>query len=106
MARLTAEDELIPQPDVLSNLNYAWELIADEEERLKVARLNLVAGRRARQALAYQDALGYISVGLGLLGENAWQSCYDLAFELHSEALECEYLTGQLRARRPIVQDF
>ena len=94
MADLSSDDELVPQPDVLSNLNYAWQLIADEEEKQRVGRLNLVAGRKARQALAYQDALGYISVGLGLLGENAWQICYDLAFELHSEALECEYLTG------------
>ena len=105
MAALTADDELIPQPDVLSNLNYARELIADQEERQRIARLNLVAGRRARQALAYQDALGYISIGLDLLGEDAWQSCHALGFELHSEALECEYLTGELRPRRPIVQD-
>ena len=74
MAGLSPDDELVPQLDVLSNLNSAWELIADEEERQSVARLNLVAGRRARQALAYQDALGYISVGLDLLGENAWQN--------------------------------
>jgi len=94
MAGLSVDDELVPQPDVLSNLNYAWELIASEEERFKVARLNLVAGRRARQALAYQDALGYISVALGLLGENAWRNRYELVFELHSEAFECEYLTA------------
>jgi predicted ATPase/class 3 adenylate cyclase len=94
MASLGADDELVPQPDVLSNLNSAWELLADEEERQRAARLNLVTGRRARQNLAYQDALGYISVGLGLLGKDAWRTCYDLVFELHSEALECEYLTG------------
>jgi predicted ATPase/class 3 adenylate cyclase len=91
---LGPDDELVPQPDVLSNLNYAWELIVDEEERQRVAALNRVAGRKARQSLAYQDALGYISVGLGLLGETAWQTRHDLAFELHLEALECEYLTG------------
>ena len=59
-----------------------------------MARLNLVAGRRARQALAYQDALGYITVGVNLLGKRAWRTDYELAFELHSEALECEYLTA------------
>ena len=48
MAGLSPEDERIPQPDVLSNLNYAWELISDEAEQQRVARLNLVAGRRAR----------------------------------------------------------
>ena len=29
-----------------------------------------------------------------LLGQDAWQTDYELAFELHSEALECEYLTA------------
>ena len=94
MAALSPDEELVPQLDVLSNLNAASELIADEEEKQSVARLNLVAGRRARQALAYQDALGYISVGLDLLGKKAWRQDYDLAFELHSEAFECEYLTA------------
>jgi predicted ATPase/class 3 adenylate cyclase len=94
MAQLSPEDERIPQPDILINLNYAYELISDEAERQRVARLNLVAGQSARQALAYQDALGYISIGLRLLDQNAWKSCNDLAFELHSEALEDEYLTA------------
>jgi predicted ATPase/class 3 adenylate cyclase len=94
MAGLGPDDELVPQLDILSNLNYACDLLVDEGERQRAARLNLVAGRKARQMLAYQDALGYITVGLGLLGEKAWQKCYELAFEFHSEALECEYLTG------------
>jgi predicted ATPase/class 3 adenylate cyclase len=94
VAGLSSEDERIPQPDVLSNLNYAWELIGDEQERQHIARLNLVAGRRARQALAYKDALGYIAVGLSLLGQRAWRTDYELTFELHSEAFECEYLVA------------
>jgi predicted ATPase/class 3 adenylate cyclase len=94
MNSLSADEELIPQPDALSNLNYAWELIADEQQKQRAARLNLVAGRRARQSLACQDALGYISVGLRLLDDQAWQNARELVFELHSEALECEYLTG------------
>ena len=93
-ARLKPDDELIPQIDVLNNLNGALDLLLDEGDRERAARLNLVAGRRARQLLAYQDALRYINAGLALLKEDAWEARYDLAFELHSEALECEYLSG------------
>jgi predicted ATPase/class 3 adenylate cyclase len=95
-ARLGPDDELVPQLDVLSNLDGALDLLKDEEERQRVARLNLVAGRRGRQLLAYQDALRYINAGLSLLDETAWQKHYELAFALHSEALECEYLSGNL----------
>ena len=97
MAVLGPGDEGVPQPDVLSNLNYAWQLIAEAGERRRAAYLNLVAGRAARQSLAYQSALDYVSVGLGLLEEKSWRSCYELSFELHSEALECEYLVGHLK---------
>ena len=79
--------------------------LTDAEERQRVARLNLVAGRKARQALAYQDALGYLSVGLGLLGPKSWNCTYDLAFELHSEAFECEYLTANFERADQLFLD-
>ena len=94
MANLGPDDEAVPQHDILSNLNCAWGRISDREERQRVARLNLVAGRKARQSLAYQDARGYLLVGRGLLGEDPWQIDYDAAYELYLEAMECEYLTG------------
>jgi predicted ATPase/class 3 adenylate cyclase len=94
MAGLDPDDRNVPQVDILNNLNYAWELLTDAEEKRELARLNLVAGRKARNALAYQDALQYLSVGLNLLNHESWQACYDLVFDLHVNALECEYLTG------------
>ena len=94
LAGLVWDDERPPPVYVLTNLNSAWQLLSDAEEKQRVAEINLVAGRKARRALAYQDALGYISVGLGLLGSRCWSRTYDLAFALHSEAFECEYLTA------------
>jgi predicted ATPase/class 3 adenylate cyclase len=96
--RLLAEhgpdDRNVPRVDVVNNLNYAWELLTDAEEKRELAHLNLVAARKARNALAYQDALQHLSVGLNLLKQESWQSCYELVFDLHVNALECEYLTG------------
>lgn len=94
LARLAPEELNTPQVDVLNNLNYAWDLVTEPDEKRTIARLNLVAGRKAREALAYQDALRYLSVGFGLLDESAWENDYELAFELHANALECEYLNG------------
>jgi len=94
LAAVGHDDEHALSLYVLGNLNFAWELIVDDDERRRVAQLNLAAGHRARQALAYQDALGYVNVGLSLLGMRAWRSDYELAFELHSEAFEAEYLTA------------
>jgi class 3 adenylate cyclase len=94
LSRLTPEEKAIPQIDVLNNFNCAWQQIHDPAEKEEVARLNLVAGSKAHQNLAYEDALRYLSTGIKLLGENAWEKTRDLAFELHVNALECEYLLG------------
>ena len=94
MSRLTPLEKSRPQIDVLNNLNYAWQLIDDREERKDVAQLNLIAGSKARATLAYNDALTYLSTGIKLLDKEAWAETNETAFELHVNALECEYLTG------------
>ena len=94
LARLTPLELSRPQIDILNNFNYARELITDRQECKTIAQLNLIAGSKARATLAYNDALTYLSTGISLLDEQAWLESPDTAFDLHVNALECEYLTG------------
>jgi predicted ATPase/class 3 adenylate cyclase len=94
LVQLTAEQKTIPQIDVLNNFNYAWDLIRNRPEKQEISRLNLIAGSKARETLAYKEALGFLSTGMRLLGPEAWKEAPELAFELHANALECEYLSG------------
>jgi len=71
-------------------------MIVTQEEREQVARLSLVAGKRAKAATAYASALQYFMAGRALLAENGWEECYRLTFELELGWAECEYLTGEL----------
>lgn len=87
-----ADDKLF---EVVSHLNLGRVLITEPSERLSLARLNLGAGRRAKSSTAYQAALGYLQAGIELLSEEAWESEYEPAFELHREAAEAEYLCGR-----------
>jgi predicted ATPase/transcriptional regulator with GAF, ATPase, and Fis domain len=80
--------------DIVHHLNLGSSLILNEDERLAVARLNLSAGRKAKSATAYEAALGCFKAGARLLGEERWESDYDLTFALHLEAAECQYLCG------------
>ena len=80
--------------DVAHHLNIGRDLIADESERLVLARINLSAGKRAKSSTAYEAALAYLKAGLSLLREERWESDYSLAFELNIEAAECQYLCG------------
>ncbi|WP_051346006.1 AAA family ATPase [Bradyrhizobium sp. th.b2] len=71
-------------------------LIVSQTEREEIARLNLLAGKRAKTATAYDSALRYFSAGRALLAEIGWHSCYRLTFDLELNWAECEYLTGEL----------
>jgi PAS domain S-box-containing protein len=82
--------------DVVNHFDRAAALITAPEEREQVAELNLIAGKRAKAAAAYTEALRYFSAGRGLLWENGLELTSRLAFDLELNWAECEYLTGDL----------
>ena len=54
--------------------------------------MNLQAGKKAKIATAYADALRYSMVGIELLSADSWLGQYDLTLALYLEAMEAEYL--------------
>ncbi|MBH8562908.1 AAA family ATPase [Nostoc sp. CENA67] len=78
--------------DIVNQLNIGVELISDRTQKDELAHLNLIAGRKAKAATAYEPAVRYLRVGLGLLTPESWQTHYDLTLNLHVEAAEAEYL--------------
>jgi predicted ATPase len=91
----SSEDSLDEQVfDIVNNLNIGQALMTEESEQVRLASLNLMAGKKAKEATAYQAALNYLALGFPLLGEEAWYKHYSIAFELHKEQGECEFLSG------------
>ena len=82
--------------EIVSQLNRSTSLITSRDEREQLAQLNLIAGKRAKNAVAYSSALTHFVVGYGLLAEDCWTRQYTLAFELEFRRAECEFLTGNL----------
>ncbi|MEG4966540.1 AAA family ATPase [Microcoleus sp. B6-A1] len=80
--------------DIVNHLNVGVELITQEAEREQLARLNLVAGKKAKAATAYAAAVEDFKVGQELLTENSWHSQYELTLALYTEAAEAAYLCG------------
>ncbi len=81
--------------DVVNQLNYGAGLIDGAAERLRLAELNLAAGRKARASGAFPGALTYFTAGVALLGPVAWRETHALAFGLHLEQAVTQYLCGR-----------
>jgi PAS domain S-box-containing protein len=79
--------------DIADQFNEGFAYLQDEEERQRLIVLNLMAGRKARREAAYLAAIRYLSMGIGLLPSDCWESRAELTLELFMEAVEAEYLS-------------
>jgi predicted ATPase/signal transduction histidine kinase/CheY-like chemotaxis protein/tRNA A-37 threonylcarbamoyl transferase component Bud32 len=80
--------------EIVDHLNYGSELVTKQLERNEIARLNLIAGQRAKAALAYNMAKKYLATARVWLTASSWQTNYDLTLDLYLETIEVAYLCG------------
>ncbi|MGB7443741.1 MAG: ATP-binding sensor histidine kinase [Coleofasciculaceae cyanobacterium] len=91
----TAPDALVEEIfTIVDHFKLSVELVSQQKEREEIVKLNLIAGKKAKEATAYAAAVDYLNVGLKLLSTDTWQSQYDLTLNLYLEAVEAAYLNG------------
>jgi predicted ATPase len=81
--------------DILNHFNSAISDITEVDERLKLAKFNLWAGKRSRLASAYQGEKSFINAGLLLMDGLDVNENSELQFSLQKELATCQYLTGE-----------
>ena len=90
--------------EIVDHLDQGIELVSAQPERIEIARLNLIAGQRAKAATAYEAALQYFRLGLKLLNRESWQLEYDLTLALYSEAAGAAHLNGRFDEMEQFVE--
>lgn len=78
-----------------AHLNLGCPTDINQDDRLKVAQINLFAGNKALNALATQAANEYYSDGLKLLSEQDWVDHYLLMYRLHQKLAKTELMGGR-----------
>jgi predicted ATPase/signal transduction histidine kinase len=78
---------------IVNHLNQCTMLIDDPGERLRLAELNLMAAKKAKDAAAFAHAAGYLKIGEALFSDDDWRDHYGLMFDLKKNRMECEYLS-------------
>jgi|GEM_PF-15459 len=73
-------------------------------ERNELAKLNLVAGKKAKAAAAYEAAFSYFEIGICLLGKECWEKEYELSLVLYKSAAEAAYLSSNFEQAEVLSQ--
>ncbi|HNW27398.1 MAG TPA: serine/threonine-protein kinase PknK [Spirochaetota bacterium] len=80
--------------NIAHHYNCAVNLLKTADEKETLCRINLKAGIRAKQSIAYEAANDFMKKALESLAVDSWRSAYDLALSIHSEMVELGYLRG------------
>lgn len=80
--------------EIVDHLNHGFERVSDLAQRDEIAKLNLLAGQKAKAAIAYGVSKKYLTTAREWLAASNWQTDYDLTLELYSETTEVAYLCG------------
>jgi PAS domain S-box-containing protein len=84
--------------EIVNQFNRATHLITSDDERRRVAELNLLAAKRAKLSIAYASALSCLAMGRALLTEESWNTDYELIFSFEHLMAECELLTADMES--------
>lgn len=76
--------------EIVNQFNAGASLMVRPDEKRQLAQLNLLAARKAKATAADRTASDYLDVGRTALGDDGWQTEYELTFALHIEAIEVE----------------
>jgi predicted ATPase/class 3 adenylate cyclase len=89
--------------DLAQHFNEGRTLIIDQEEKNRLAELNLQAGKKAAEAIAYEAALSYFKIGIDLLPENRWEDYYHTTFDLYTGFAQNAYQTQDFEAAEKAI---
>jgi PAS domain S-box-containing protein len=93
---------------IVNQLNLGIDLIQRPSEAEELAKLNLIAGKKAKASAAYEPALEYLETGLSLLTllsptEASWNTQYELTLALYEETAEAAYLNTHFEEAERLV---
>ncbi|MFA9272153.1 MAG: PAS domain S-box protein, partial [Baekduiaceae bacterium] len=88
---------------IVGHFNRGRTFLADPEERLHCAKLNLQAAQRAMSAAALRSAARYLRIGIELLPEDCWETDLRLSLDLHLASARCEHAGGDVAEAERLI---
>ncbi|MEH2077117.1 MAG: AAA family ATPase [Nostoc sp.] len=104
LSKISPEDTEERIFELVGQLNHGETLITEQHEQDDLARLNLIAGRKAKTTTAYQGGREYVRIGLFLLGKKAWEHNYEMTLAFYDLAAELASLCGDYQAMECAIE--
>jgi predicted ATPase/serine phosphatase RsbU (regulator of sigma subunit)/tRNA A-37 threonylcarbamoyl transferase component Bud32 len=82
--------------DIVEHYNKSLVLLTDDDECYRLAELNLMAGKKAKEATAYDPALRYFNQALLYLAKVTNKPTATLQFAIEKGKIECHFLLGEI----------
>ncbi len=105
LASLSPEETRERLFELVGHLNAGAKRLSEPSERLRLARLNAEAGRKAMASVAYRPASRYLKEAFELLPGDPWETDAALAFGLQRDRARCELLSLRFAETRPLVEE-
>ncbi|MDY6805964.1 MAG: AAA family ATPase [Cyanobacteriota bacterium] len=85
------------------HLNKGIELIDDKTEKIELLKLNLDAGKKAKESIAYAASRNYLLRAKDEFPGDIWEDNYEMALDLYKELAEIEYLNGDFDRSQSVI---
>ncbi|BAZ08608.1 multi-sensor signal transduction multi-kinase [Calothrix sp. NIES-4071] len=89
--------------ELVNQFNLGINLIVEQAEKNQLAQFNLIAGKKAKAAIAYEPAARYLNLGLELLAPDCWQNDYSLTLDLYEAAIDIECINGNYARAQSLI---
>lgn len=88
---------------IVDHLNKGIELIDDQTEKVKLLELNIYAGKKAKESIAYAASKNYLLRAADEFPGDIWEENYEMALDLYKELAEIEYLNGDFEQSQSLI---
>lgn len=89
---------------LVDQLHRGSSLLTDPDEKVKLARLSLLAGEKAHALSAFLPASSYLNAGCSMLTETDWVCRRKMCFRLLELCAETQYIVGDFASMKLSVK--
>jgi predicted ATPase/GAF domain-containing protein/tRNA A-37 threonylcarbamoyl transferase component Bud32 len=89
---------------LVDHLNRGQSLIELDAEKIMLAELNLKAGKKAKEAIAYSASRNYLLLSASGFPGDIWTLQYSMARDLYKELIEIEYLNENSQQSQFLIE--